>query len=120
MKKKDLTFEEIKESLEQLKYTDIQEVGMIGGEYTAKNYWGNKRNFTLMYEDGNLVLYADKPLVEIMGKHVDFQLFEVDFDFDDKDFKLTVSDYIFKGNSIEELIPKDIPKEVTNIEYKEV
>ena len=119
-KKLDITFEDVKEVLEQLNYTEIQEVGMVGGEYTAKNHWGDKRNFTLLYEEGNLVLHADRSLVKLMKNHADFQLFEADFDFDDKDLKLTVSDYLFKGNSIEEVVTDDIPMEKMDIDYKEI
>lgn len=113
-----LTLKDVKEILEQLNYSEIQELEKDSGEYEAINNWGDKRIFTAIYKNGNIVLHADRSISKIMGNHENFQVFEVDFDCEG--FTTTVSDYLLKGNSIEDLVPADTPKEKTDMVYNEL
>lgn len=109
-----LTLEDIKEMLEQLKYSDIKKVD--DGIYSAKNFWGDTRSFTTIYEDGNIILYADRSITNLMKNKLDFQVFEIEFV--SEGFTTILSDYLLKGNNIEDLIPKPTPREKMDIGYK--
>lgn len=113
-----LTLEDVKEMLEQLNYSEIKELEKDSGQYTALNNWGDSRTFTTIYEDGKIILYSDRSITKFMKNHEDFQLFELEFDCEG--FTTIVSDYLLKGNNIEDLVSKDIPKEKSDIVYNEL
>lgn len=91
---KGVTFEEVVEMLQQLKYTDIKEVD--AGIYSAKNPWGEEREFCTILEGKNERLISRRNLFQAMKKHEHIQTFEVEFTSDTNDSIIYIDDYVIE------------------------
>ena len=82
---KGVTFQEVAEMLQQLKYTDIKEVD--AGIYSAKNPWGEEREFCTILEGKNERLISRRNL---------FQAMKVEFTSDTNDSIIYIDDYVIE------------------------
>lgn len=89
---KGVTFEEVADMLQQLKYTDIKKVD--DGIYSAKNPWGEEREFCTILEGNNERLISRRNLFQAMKEHKDIQTFEVEFTSDTNNNIIYIDDFV--------------------------
>ena len=109
-----ISFEEVKEMLEQLKYANIKEIRE--GIYSALNPWKEAREFAVMEEGKNLRIISKRDLLGVMVDHKNFQTFEVEFISDNNKFKIYIDDFVI-GKDMGKVVDHD-NREVLNILYK--
>lgn len=97
-----VTFEDVVDMFQQLKYTNIKEID--AGIYSAKNPWGEEREFCTIFEDNAERIISRRNLIEAMKQHKDIQTFEMEFTSDKDSHKVYIDDFVF-GKDFRSILP---------------
>lgn len=99
-----LDFAELKDTLQQLEYTNVQK-GKLLNVYTALDRLGEKTTFQVIRE-GKSLRIINTYILENMTNKKDMQLIDIEF-ISDLGFRIYVNDFIkgkqYNFNTVEEL-----------------